>query len=177
MKKLILVILSLHCLACSSLATEPGDAPVVSLGTEEILADSSVLKGLRRVSTGQPDKDVLLLARDAGFVAIVDLRAVTEDRGYDEATAVVELGMTYVSLPVTGADDVTFENAAKLDRILSGIDGPVLLHCSTGNRVGALIALRASQQGAAEEESLAAGKAAGLTRLEPVVVERLRGQD
>ena len=47
------------------------------------------------------------------------------------------------------------------------------MHCASGNRVGALMALRASQNGASAEEAMAAGKAAGLTRLEPVVAKRL----
>ena len=111
--------------------------------------------------------------REAGFVAVIDLRGEEEDRGIDEVAAVEALGMRYVSLPVHGADDVTFENAEELDRLLGEFDGPVLVHCASGNRVGALVALRASAAGASDDEALAAGKAAGLTRLEPAVAERL----
>lgn len=92
----------------------------------------------------------------------------------DEAAEVAALGMQYVSLPIAGGDDVTFENAAALDKILADTDGPVLLHCASGNRVGALFALSAKLAGATNEEALAAGKVAGLTRLEGVVKERLQ---
>ena len=125
-------------------------------------------------STFLPDNpETLAIAREAGFVAVIDLRGEEEDRGIDEVAAVEALGMRYVSLPVHGADDVTFENAEELDRLLGEFDGPVLVHCASGNRVGALVALRASAAGASDAEALAAGKAAGLTRLEPAVAERL----
>ena len=132
-----------------------------------------MLNGARLVSTGQPDEAVLASVKAAGFVAVIDMRGPSEARGIDESSAVESLGMTYVSLPVSGSGDVSFENAAALDKILSDLDGPVFMHCASGNRVGALMALRASQSGASREDALAAGKAAGLTRLEPVVAKRL----
>ena len=49
-----------------------------------------------------------------------------------------------------------------------------VLYCGSGNRVGALIALRAHLiEGIGAEEALALGKEAGLTRLEPKVREAL----
>jgi protein tyrosine phosphatase (PTP) superfamily phosphohydrolase (DUF442 family) len=60
-----------------------------------------------------------------------------------------------------------------LDDVLQEIDGPVLLHCGSGNRVGAVLALRHSLSGASEEEAIAFGNDAGLTKLEDVVRERL----
>jgi hypothetical protein len=48
-----------------------------------------------------------------------------------------------------------------------------LLHCGSGNRVGALLALRESQDGADDESALEYGRSAGLTKLEPVVIKRL----
>jgi hypothetical protein len=47
------------------------------------------------------------------------------------------------------------------------------MHCGSGNRVGAVLALRQSLNGASDEESIQYGKDAGLTRLEDVVRERL----
>lgn len=146
---------------------------VIKPTINEIRNDPAVLNGAHLVSTGQPDEAVLASVKAAGFVAVIDMRGPAEDRGIDESSAVESLGMTYVSLPVAGPGDVSFENAAALDKILGDLEGPVLMHCASGNRVGALMALRASQNGASADEALAAGKAAGLTRLEPVVAERL----
>ena len=122
----------------------------------------------------EPDKQVLSLAKEAGFTTIIDLRGESEDRGMDEAAEVEALGMRYVTLPIAGAGDVTFDNAAALDKILADIDGPALVHCASGNRVGALFALREKMSGASDEDALAVGKAAGLTRLEGVVKERFQ---
>jgi protein tyrosine phosphatase (PTP) superfamily phosphohydrolase (DUF442 family) len=76
-------------------------------------------------------------------------------------------------LPLSSADSISLENARHLDEILSGYDGPVLVHCGSGNRVGALLALRQSLRGADDAEALAYGKSAGLTGLERVVRARL----
>lgn len=150
-----------------------GGERIVAVSVEEIRADPAVLEGPEYLSTGQPDEQILAMAGAAGYAAVIDLRPESEDRGYDEAAAVEALEMRYYRLPVAGAEDVTFENARRLDRILAGIDGPVLVHCASGNRVGALFALRAGMAGASDEEALEVGKTAGLTRLEAAVRERL----
>ena len=80
--------------------------------------------------------------------------------------------MTYVPMPI-GGDGINFENARALDELLAGFDEPVLLHCGSSNRVGALLALRASLAGADDEEALRIGLKAGLSSLEPAVREAL----
>ena len=150
-----------------------GAETVANVSVDEIRADAGVIGGVQFVATGQPDQDVLAMAKEAGFTTVIDLRAESEDRGMDEAAAVEELGMQYISLPVAGAADVTFENAASLDRYLAEAGGPVFVHCRSGNRVGALFALRAAAAGASDEDAVAAGKAAGLGSLEKAVREQL----
>jgi uncharacterized protein (TIGR01244 family) len=123
---------------------------------------------------GQPDAASLEALAASGFTTVIDLRGPTEDRGFDEQAAVEELGMSYVSLPVDGANGVTFENAAVLNRFLSEAEGPVLLHCGSGNRAGALLTLSEKLNGADDETAIAVGRAGGLRGLEPTVRERLR---
>jgi protein tyrosine phosphatase (PTP) superfamily phosphohydrolase (DUF442 family) len=53
-------------------------------------------------------------------------------------------------------------------------DEPVLLHCASGNRVGALIALGTRLKGAETEAAIAKGKQWGLTGLEPIVRGKLK---
>jgi len=72
-------------------------------------------------------------------------------------TAVEELGMSYVPLPV-GREDITFETAKALDELLASYDEPVLVHCRSANRVGALLALRASANGADDKAAIEAGR-------------------
>lgn len=124
-------------------------------------------------SAGQPDQAALAVFKENGYVAVIDLRGPQEDRGLDEQEAVEALGMDYVSLPVTGADAINFDNARELDRLVDTYDGPVLVHCGSGNRVGALLALRASLEGADTETAIQEGRKGGLTRLEELVRTRL----
>jgi protein tyrosine phosphatase (PTP) superfamily phosphohydrolase (DUF442 family) len=86
--------------------------------------------------------------------------------------------MSYVSLPVEGSDGVSYANAAALDKLLAGVEGPVLIHCASGNRAGALLALRDKLGGADSESALALGVASGLTGLKPTVEQKLaQGHD
>ena len=123
---------------------------------------------------GQPTAEDLERLKAEGIRTVIDLRAPGEERGYDQAAEVRRLGMDYIALPIAGKDDITPANAAALHALLEERDGQVLLHCASGNRVGALLALAAVQvDGASPEEALALGRAAGLKSLEPVVMERL----
>lgn len=123
---------------------------------------------------GQPSAEQLDRFAADGVRTVIDLRGADEDRGYDEAAAAAQHGMRYQRLPIAGAEDLTPANAAALKRLLDEGDGQVLLHCASGNRVGALLALMAQQQeGASREQALELGKQAGLKSLAPVVEQRL----
>lgn len=122
---------------------------------------------------GQPTAEDLQRLKDEGVRTVIDLRGPTEDRGYDEAAEARRLGLAYIALPISGKDDIDAENARALHALLQDHEGGVLLHCASGNRVGALLALDAAAQGASREEALELGRQAGLKSLESVVVERL----
>ena len=124
-------------------------------------------------AAGQPNENGLRELAEDGYVAVIDLRTEAEDRGMDEQAVVESLGMDYVSLPIAGRGAISFENAAKLDQILGKYDQPVLVHCGSSNRVGALLALREKMHGADDEDALAFGKSAGMTSLEDTVKSRL----
>ena len=146
--------------ACAQEASAPADA-------------AAYIEGV--TGAGQPDEAALERFKAEGGVAVIDLRLPHEERGLaDERAAVESQGMSYIPLPVDSGTDITFAKANELDRILAQFDGPVLIHCGSGNRVGALMALRASMDGADDETAVEAGKQTGLTRLEPTVRERLQ---
>jgi uncharacterized protein (TIGR01244 family) len=128
-------------------------------------------------SSGQPDKESLQVFADSGYAVVIDMRGPDEDRGMEDFPAAVEAaGMSYVSFPVVGTDAISFETAERLDLLLQGTEGPVLMQCGSGNRVGALLALRESLAGADDEAAIAFGKDAGMTRLEPRVREVLEAE-
>ncbi|SDQ28110.1 TIGR01244 family protein [Pseudoxanthomonas sp. CF385] len=123
---------------------------------------------------GQPTAEDLQRLKHEGVRTVIDLRGPQEARGFDEAREAEALGMAYIALPISGKDDISAEKAKALHTLLQDREGGVLLHCASGNRVGALLALGAAQiDGLPADEALALGRAAGLKSLEPVVVEQL----
>jgi len=126
-------------------------------------------------SAGQPDEAGFRVFAEEGYVAVIDIRTDGEDRGLDEPSVVEALGMEYVSLPV-GRSDITVEKAAELAAVLAQYDEPVLVHCVSANRVGALFALKAFTETGDAELALEAGREGGMTRLEDTVKEVIEAQ-
>lgn len=176
MKKIILLLITVVVFAAASNAQDHGGDSIVLMQPGDFKAGKTIPSNARFVASGQPDEAMLQTIAEAGFSAVVDLRAADEERGFDEAKAIERLGMEYVLLPIASADDISLEKAAVLDQILADNEGPVLIHCGSGNRVGALYALREKLYGASNDDALAVGKAAGMTRLEKVVRERLNSE-
>jgi uncharacterized protein (TIGR01244 family) len=137
--------------------------------SEGIRASDTVLVG------GQPTQAVLQQAADAGIKVVVNFRGEDEDPGYDEAAAAAELGLTYLRVPVAGEKGLTQENVLLFDAVLQQVgDKPTLMHCSTGNRVGAIHALHAaSLRGLDPDAAIDYGKQYGLTHFEDEVREVL----
>ncbi len=124
-------------------------------------------------ASGQPSKQQLEMLKMQGVTHIVNLRPHAE-QDWDEKAYVESLGMNYYHIPVEGAEGINHENAAKLDMLLAQHQGEAMLvHCASGNRVGALIALNEGDDSASIDTAIATGKKWGLTGLEPVVREKL----
>jgi uncharacterized protein (TIGR01244 family) len=159
-------------LALVSLAAGPAVAQSTDLPSRK-----DPLEGI--TTAAQPSAEQLAAAAESGFKVVIDLRGTNEDRGMaDEKSTVETLGMSYVALPIDGAGGVTYANATALDKLVAEADGPVLIHCSSGNRAGALLTLRNKLAGADNESALALGIASGLTSLKPAVEQKLaQGHD
>ena len=85
----------------------------------------------------QPSPEDLEHAQKGGIRTVVNLRHASELE-FDEASAVRALGMHYITLPWNGPNELT---DAILDRgreILRTAEKPLLMHCSSANRVGAI---------------------------------------
>ncbi len=122
-------------------------------------------------TAGQPSPEALAKLKEMGFKTVINLR--TEREGAKaEQEAVEAAGLRYVWVPVTPE---TF-SAADVRKVASVLDdkkaAPVLLHCSSANRVGALWAVLEAERGKSLEAAEAEGRSLGLTS--PAMVEAFR---
>lgn len=147
--------------ACSPQSSEPDSAAVLKTGIMNIKNPEKQV-----YTSGQPSKEQLKLVADSGVKHVINLRPVSE-QDWDEAAAVNETGMTYHSIPVAGAAGVTLENAQQLKATLTEIGNePVLIHCASSNRVGALAALIEAEQSGDPDQAITKGKAWGMSSLQ-----------
>lgn len=161
-------VLILLLAASFAIAGEAPDSVKVDLADVVEQGQVSPLDGI--TSAGQPDEAALSVFAENGYVAVIDMRTAGEDRGLDEPAAVEGLGMQYVPFPISSSD-INLEIAGELDALLKQFDGPVLLHCGSGNRVGAMLALREFLDSGDAEQALQTGRDGGMTRLESTVKE------
>jgi uncharacterized protein (TIGR01244 family) len=128
----------------------------------------------RLMTGGQPDAAAWKHLADEGVTTVINLRPADEMAGRDEAAEVVAAGMAYRQIPVAGAAGLTVENANALWTAIEQAPGKVLVHCASGNRVGALLALGAAEEGGMDaQRALQFGKDSGLTGAESRVRELL----
>ena len=184
MKRETVALVALMAVALAGCGSEPTADPEAARSVEVEAVDPITLvkngkMPMEGVLTGgQPTDEQLVALHDAGFATVINLRRPDERGTRGEAETVAGLGMTYVSLPVAGVEGLTEENATALAAALEKAERPVLLHCGSGNRVGALLALEAYWlEGASAEEALEIGRKAGLTRMEPAVRELVQPEE
>lgn len=116
---------------------------------------------------GQPTINDFHLMKSLGITQVVNLRPNSETIDFDQVALLQQLEMTYTVIPVTEIETFTPEKAEQLKKILT-LNQPTLVHCASGNRVGALIALQAFWlEEASAQDSLDKGLQAGLTKLQP----------
>lgn len=173
---LLIVSVWMACMT-TACAESPDSAPKPESGLvvdlRVVIANGAVQPVDGITSAGQPNEVALKVFADSGYQTIIDIRGEREKRRMNEQQVVESLGMNYITMPVVGAAAINFDNAAKLSELIDNAEGPVLVHCGSGNRVGALLALRESLNGADDAAALKLGKEGGMTRLESTVREVL----
>ncbi len=117
---------------------------------------------------GQPKKGDIPKIKDLGFETIISLNPEPSSRRlkrFDEAYTAETLGMKFIRIPIHSNKDLNDKNIALLDEALSAAGGKAFVHCSDGNRVGAMLALRAFRmQNISVDESIEFGKKALLRK-------------
>lgn len=160
-------------LACAPLAPVRAETAEASMHQHATVPNARQPRdGL--ITGGQPDAAAWKQLAAQGVRTVVNLRSPAEMGERNEAAEVAAAGLAYREVPVVGADDITEAKGRELWSLLQGESGTVLVHCASGNRVGALIALGAAKAGGmAPQAALELGKASGLTGAEPRVRELL----
>lgn len=150
--------------------TKPVKLPGVSVAAESA-ADKVFI-------SGQPNKETLEALSKKGVKTVINLRRDEEMSkvDFDEKSVAESLGMTYVRVPMSTS--LPKEDGVKtiLDTLGKSKESPVLLHCASGIRAGAMWALYSGvRKGQSADAAIAEGKQAGLNNesLEHIVRNRI----
>lgn len=162
----------LQCVGVPCLAEEPPSSPF-ELRNGQWMSEHLLVGG-------QPDSAQLDAMHAAGIRSIINLRGLSEMEqltleGFDEAKQAEYLGLPYLHIPISGADDLDAEAARQMAAWLENEENlPAFVHCASSNRVGALFAFKAFYlDGHEVGESLRIGRAHGMSSLYEAVAERL----
>jgi len=90
-------------------------------------------------TAGQPDAAAWGALAKAGFSSVVDLREPAEPRGHDEVGEIARAGLRYFPLPVSHESLGDRQFDVLRDFLRDPLNRPVLIHCQSANRVGALL--------------------------------------
>jgi len=124
------------------------------------------------LTAGQPTGEQLQLLAEEGYHAVIDLRSPDEPHGFDEPAAARDNGLAYINIPVSPAK----LDQATIDRFLNAmraVQPPVLIHCGTGSRSGALLyAWLVLEKREPRAKALTEARAAGLRQ--PELIEKVR---
>ena len=139
--------------ACSDATTQP---PTLDLPNFRVL-EGTVVGG------GQVDVNQFPAMAEDGYSLVVNLRQEGEPFPENEEELAQAAGMNYLHIPLSGGDLVgahAVQLAAALD---AHGDENVLIHCASGNRVGALWGLHvAVRDGLSSDEGVQAARDAGM---------------
>ena len=106
---------------------------------------------------------------EKGFATIIDLR--TEDEGTAEEKKNVEsAGMGYINIPVTSAG-INHKQLEIFTKAIENTPAPILVHCASGNRVGALWTTYRLSKGINSKIAFEEGRTAGM---KPFLEEKVR---
>lgn len=96
-----------------------------------------------------------------GFQTVIDFRTEVEGTA-EEKKMVKSAGMTYINIPI-GADGVNESQLAAFKEALTEAELPILMHCATGSRAGAMWTAYQLSEGAPAEKAFKQGRASGMS--------------
>ncbi len=146
------------------ISASPGQAasPQVPFGDAVTSALTNYNRTTPGIATGGLLKDgALEELKDLGFTAIVDLRSPEEGIAEEQAGAKA-LGLKYFNIPVS-ANTPTEEQVAVFAAIVEDESNlPIMVHCVSANRAGAMWSLYRAAKGVPHEIAIEEGRTVGL---------------
>jgi uncharacterized protein (TIGR01244 family) len=110
----------------------------------------------------QPTPDDFKQAAKRGVATVINLR-YPDETDFDEQQIVTGLGTTYKQVSFNSPEDLTARKLNQIRELLSESKQPVLLHCSSANRVGAAwLAYRVAETDEPFQSALKEAKKVGL---------------
>lgn len=112
--------------------------------------------------TGQITPEGLKQAAHEGFKSVLNLRAPGEE-GFlaDEDRQAQAAGLAYVNIPVK-KEEISDELTSRVLKEIDGLPKPVLVHCASGMRAGAMAFMHlATREGMTAEEAMGKAQAVG----------------
>ncbi|MBN8431467.1 protein tyrosine phosphatase family protein [Microbulbifer salipaludis] len=156
---LALSLLTITVVSPVALAEEPAQVPFGDKMGAEVVNYNRLRPHL--ATGGSIDLTAVDSLKAKGFRTIIDLR--TPEEGTAEERAAVEAtGMTYVNLPIAKGAPSDAQIARLTELLEDASAAPVLLHCGSGNRVGAAWAIYRARKGIPLEIAIEEGRTAGM---------------
>jgi uncharacterized protein (TIGR01244 family) len=146
-----------------AIASAPAFASGGELPAQSDLVPNYVLIAPGVAGGGQPEREALARIKELGFRTVINLRTDGE-RGYlpEEEAALKAAGIRYVHVPMTAATVSSADVAAVRAVLEDPAAAPVLMHCTSGNRVGMMWGAVVARQGKTLAEAEAEGRRAGM---------------
>lgn len=144
------------------------DATKVDAKLEAVTIGDMKLKKFGNIYLGaQPSEADLAKFKEAGVKTVINLRSEGENTKFDEGKTLSDLGLhpsSYHNPGFNSADTLTDPIFRRVrDLLTNKTNEPVLMHCASGNRVGAVwLAHRVLDDGVPYEKALEEAKAIGM---------------
>jgi len=121
---------------------------------------------------GPPSPATIAEMKSLGYSTIINMRTMAEAGVAEEAALAKAAGLHYVHIPI-GGTTANMRNALALSQALEEApEGQILLHCGSGNRVGAMWGLKeAIEHGLDQDHAAEVARRSGMRsdRLESAV--------
>lgn len=111
----------------------------------------------------QPSPADFEQAKNGGIRTVINLRHEDETKDFNERDVIKRLGLNYYNPAFSGPAELTDHIFDRTRELLRDAERPILLHCSSANRVGAIwLAYRVLDNGLSVDQALTEARTVGL---------------